>query len=497
MEYARALQELGWAIIVTPNLMNLFRKEGIAVQNVADFVRIKDGLPFPPTLHPKIEAALTLDEKDRIDLVYDIPYSLDAGNDVGGHTLLALAVKGRRMAVYEPLDMRRIIEALKQNAASQAIPQALQKELIEKCLLKISNHYLEVGKTQLGVEIDGLVGRSALELLNGENPYQQPSHLFASDADDDLALPRFELLSKEKPCYTNMADLDAILHCLCLCAEAFRLQFNRVPLIAVAAKHGNPCGLAVDWKDPAKCIQEALFGDPRAIWGGECIVNFPVTDDLAKLLFSSAAREKTLGRPYWMLDLVAAPDFSSKALDILRKGKNRKLFKNPALAEPAICRRPWHYRNVRGGFLRQPSYSYILDFSKIEEACASPVDSAFLESLIIAWSVAFGSFQGGNEVALVKGSRLISAGGGPSTVGAVDVALRRAEQNGHSTSNAVFAADASFPFTDVPELLHKAGCCGGIVPAGGKNFPLIKTYFTDHGMNVLYLPEEIRGFYRH
>ncbi|MBI2227276.1 MAG: hypothetical protein HYU44_20535, partial [Betaproteobacteria bacterium] len=125
-------------------------------------------------------------------------------------------------------------------------------------------------------------------------------------------------------------------------------------------------------------------GDPLAIWGGECVVNFPITGELAEMMFRSAEREKNLGRSYWMLDLVAAPDFSSKALNILRKGGRRKLFKTPALAEPTICRYPWHYRSVRGGFLREPPYSYVLDLSKIGAVGASSMDSAFLESLIIA-----------------------------------------------------------------------------------------------------------------
>lgn len=137
MAYARALRKLGWNIIITPNLVDLFRREGIPAQNVADFVGAEDVFPFPPTLHPKIEAALTLDEENRIDLVYDITYPFEIGNDVGGHTLLALAVKGNRIAVYDPEDMRHVVESLTQNAERQALPEDLRKELARKCLLKI------------------------------------------------------------------------------------------------------------------------------------------------------------------------------------------------------------------------------------------------------------------------------------------------------------------------------------------------------------------------
>lgn len=49
-----------------------------------NFISNFEELPFPPTLHPIIELALTVDVERRIDLVYVVPYQRDVGLDVGG-----------------------------------------------------------------------------------------------------------------------------------------------------------------------------------------------------------------------------------------------------------------------------------------------------------------------------------------------------------------------------------------------------------------------------
>ena len=97
--FAAALKEMGWHIIATTETVDKLQQHNIVVENVATFTKVIENFRFPPTLHPKIEVALTLDEPFRIDLVYDIPYPPSKGNDVGGHTLLALGAKGNRIVV--------------------------------------------------------------------------------------------------------------------------------------------------------------------------------------------------------------------------------------------------------------------------------------------------------------------------------------------------------------------------------------------------------------
>ncbi|MCP4602606.1 MAG: hypothetical protein GY847_19175 [Proteobacteria bacterium] len=497
LAFATALIEKGWAVIATSNLVDLLRREGIEVQDVAEFVCATDQFSFPPTLHPLMEQALTTNCAERIDLIYDLPYPLTQGNDVGGHTLLALGVKGERIVICDEADLERVASFVPRRSEPAGFPITLKKELENKAMRQIIGHYLGVADMTDDPVVSGLVGTRAWRLANGENPYQQPADLLSCDTDDPLALHRFERIGESDPCYTNLADVDAILHTLCLAQEAFLRSFGKVPLIAIGAKHGNPCGMAFNWESTQICLEDTLFGNPLAIWGGECITNFPVTASDAKTLYRSERRKTDLGNAYWMLDVICAPDFEKSSLGILGKRKSRHLLKNPALISPMLSSERSRYRQVRGGLLREPPPDFVLDISMLNRNDAFTVNDDIAGQLIIAWSVAFSSFHGGNEVALVKGNRLIGVGGGPSTVEAASIAVQRANDNNHDQEEAVFAADAFFPFTDAPRHLARAGCVAGVVPSGGKRETEVKEFFEGQKMRVLFLPPDIRGFCRH
>ncbi len=490
--FAKSLHNLGWEIISTKETTLLLDKAGMPSTSVEEFVGITDDYGIPPTLHPKIEQALTGQEPDsRIDLVYDLPYPLEKGNDVGGHTLLALAVKGNRTPVMAREDMRLVIQGLEQ---SGAISEDLRRDLISKASARIAEHYISVLR-QKG-DGDGVAGIRTLELLNGENPYQIPSYLFAASGDgDELAIHRFRLLRGEAPCFTNVADLDCILHTLCLACEAFNKSFGKVPHLAVAAKHGNACGLAADWQSPGAAAEKALSGNMSAIWGGELIVNFPIDETVALLLYESREREKKLGNKAWMLDVIAAPSFSKEALNVLGRKQSRKLFENSQLSSPGVSITR-NLRQVRGGFLCQPSFGYVLDFDEAEKTSADFTDED-RTSLILAWATAWSSSLGGNEIAIVKDGQLIGTGGGPSTVAAARNAVIRAREEAHSLENAAFAADAFFPYTDAPQVLIDGGCSLGLVPKGGVREQEVRGLFKSENVRMCFLPEQFRGFCRH
>jgi len=487
--YARQLIDLGWGIVATKETGDILKDAGIkAVTGVSEFLGIEDNYPFPPTLHPKMELVLTTDQDDRIDLVYDTTYPLAKGNDVGGHTLLALAAKGTRIVVADKQDMERVIDALKNNM--NAITPSFRQELIDKAYARISRHYYSL--TKLKGDESSL---KVIPLKEGENPYQSPAYLWQTSDSDPLGLANFEQLSGNPPCFTNMADFDSILQIFCSVSEAFQKYYGKLPYIAIAAKHGNPCGFAIDWSSPGRAVRNALFGNPGAIWGGEIIVDFPITAGLAKNLLSSDERKEALGSSQWMLDLIIAPDFESEAIGILGKRGARKLFRNEALRRPSLPNGV-SSRMVRGGVLRQPFPTYIVDL-KAGAADFPLPDSAYVDSLLIAWATSWFSNHGGNEVAIAKERKLLSAGGGPSTIDACAMAVIRAKKSGHDVTGSVFVADAFFPFTDGPEELIKAGCIYGIVPEGGKNFKLVKKCFGKNKVKVFYLPERYRGFCRH
>lgn len=336
-------------------------------------------------------------------------------------------------------------------------------------------------------------------LNKGENSYQIPAELYIFDQKDPLSFANLELISGESPGFTNLCGIDRLIHTLTLTSQTFHINAGKAPFIVVAAKHGNPCGLAIDWQDPVNAVKKALWGNPVSIWGGEVIANFDIDQDIANSLFHDDMRGKVLGSSGWMLDIIIAPKFSSEAIKILGERKRRKLIQNSNLLHPSLNPNKKVYRFVRGGLITQPPHNFVLDLKNTEfvGTASRQLNPQVRDSLLIAWATAFSSNHGGNEVALAKDLALISCGGGPSTIEAAQFALIKAKNQKHTTKGSVFAADAFLPFTDVPKVLAKAGVIAGTVPAGGTYFDTIKSYFRKKKISVFYIPEKYRGFCWH
>lgn len=486
----RKLAKLGWRIIATRETKEIMQREDIPVEDIEQFTGVGYQYGVPPTLHPKIEQALTADCEEPIDLVYDVPYPLAKGNDVGGRTLLALGAKGGRLVINNYEDLLRVVELLEQNSTEI---NNFREGLIAKVNFEIAQHYLSLVKKYSG-QYDGFLAEYQIPCREGENPYQVPCDLFSLDKDSPTALPQFTQLWGNRMCFTNMADMESVIVTLNKLKQAFLKNCNKIPYIMVTAKHGNPCGIGVDWLSQEQAILKALWGNPQAVWGGEVICNFEIDACLAQILLNDQKRGRLYGSSEWMLDVIIAPEFSSDALSILGKSKQRKLMSNLGLKRAAVPARGWRYRFIEGGFLRQPQADYILDLNGLIwiDSVSSDIDS-----LIIAWAASYTSFNGGNEVSIAKGSMLIGAGGGPSTVIAAQHAVGWAVSCNHEVNGAVFCADAFFPFTDAPEILVKAGCKAGVVPSGGKNYDAVFNFFKNSSISVGFIPAQYRGFCRH
>ena len=136
---AQEFQELNWDILCSQETHSILSKAGIPAISVEQFTGVQEDFRFPPTLHPKIEAALTSDSSDcKIDMVFDIPYPLTQGNDVGGHTLLALAAKGGRIPIMSIGDLEIVLDELKE---FRKVSDELKNTLICKTYAVISEHY--------------------------------------------------------------------------------------------------------------------------------------------------------------------------------------------------------------------------------------------------------------------------------------------------------------------------------------------------------------------
>ena len=170
------------------------------------------------------------------------------------------------------------------------------------------------------------VGTLFRRLAYGENKDSSPAAFYRFPNDSDpLGLSHFDSIGGDLS-YNALCGVDRGLNTISLMAEAFRACHDGVvPAIAIVCKHGNPCGAAFSWTDPAIAVLKALRGDPVAVMGGEFICNFPINDTLAKLL-SDVPDSLSIGRLKWGLDVITAPALTDTAVGILHRKKNpRKL----------------------------------------------------------------------------------------------------------------------------------------------------------------------------
>jgi phosphoribosylaminoimidazolecarboxamide formyltransferase/IMP cyclohydrolase len=98
---------------------------------------------------------------------------------------------------------------------------------------------------------------------------------------------------------------------------------------------------------------------------------------------------------------------------------------------------------------------------------------------------------------VARDRQLLACDGQSSSVGAVQTTILKAKEAQHELKDALFAANAFFPFPDSAELLAAEGCAGGILPSGGRNEGDVMDYFAGQGMTIALLPAEYRGFARH
>ena len=338
-------------------------------------------------------------------------------------------------------------------------------------------------------------GEPTLECKYGENGYQTPAALYSGGTEDPFALNRFEVVQGTAPSYNNLCDLDRLLQTATHVAAGFYLNIGEVPMIAVACKHGNPCGAAIG-SDRARVAMQALEGDLRAVFGGLILLSFEVDESIAEVLMT----HKMDGGVRRLLDGIVAPGFTTGAMEMLaRKGDKCRLLTNPALGNMNrgsldAARR---FRYVRGGFLAQPNYTFVPRLMSDEVERTGEHTEGQIEDMILAWAI--GSTSNSNTVTLVKESMLIGNGvGQQDRVGGCKLAVMRASDAGHDTSGSVAYSDSFFPFVDGTAELANAGVRTIVATSGSIRDDEVKEFCRDKGITLFLYPDSAgRGFFGH
>jgi len=519
--FAKELHELGWEIIASGGTARELKKADIPVKDVAEIVGGGAILGHRVvTLSREIHAGLLAKDtkEDRQELKHlGIPWidlvcvdlyplqeeiqkpdatreSVTEKTDIGGPTMIRSAAKGRRIVICDPYDRELVIDWLK---AGRPDEDNFIAGLVAKAEAIVADYCLTSARYHSNGAYDGIIGEQILQCLYGENAWQAPAALYSRkifqvDLVDSLSLENFHLVAGTSLSYNNLCDVDRLLQTITHISAAFAVNRGKTPLIAVGCKHGNPCGAAVG-KDHITVIQKMIKGDTRAILGGLVMVNFPINEAAAEelLTYLMPKGERRL------LDGIIAPSFKEEAITMLRrKGDKCRFLVNPALELLSIDS-ALRFRYVRGGFLRQPNYTFVLNLKAPEVTKIGQLTPDQEDNLLLSWAI--GSTSNSNTITLVKDGYLIGNGvGQQDRVSGCVLAVRRARDANHETPGAFVYSDSFFPFTDGPEVLAQAGVRVIFASSGSVRDLEVHEFCQKKDMVLYLIPDRVgRGFFGH
>jgi len=291
---------------------------------------------------------------------------------------------------------------------------------------------------------------SSYKLRYGENPHQKG--IYYGDLDKV-----FEKLHGREISYNNLLDIDS----------AFGLidEFSETTFVII--KHNNACGVA-SRPEPKEAWKDALACDPVSAYGGVIVtnvtINEPEAGEIDKIFF----------------EIIIAPAYSDKALEILKSKKNRIILRRNGKAASSF-----YFRSVLDGVLWQER-----DNSTEQEGNMKPVtpknpSADELKDLVFANKIVKHSKS--NAIVLAKRGQLCASGiGQTSRVDALRQAIEKAHSFGFDLKGAVMASDAFFPFADCVQIAHDAGIMAVVEPGGSVRDQDSIDYCSANGMAMVF-----------
>jgi phosphoribosylaminoimidazolecarboxamide formyltransferase/IMP cyclohydrolase len=488
VEFAAGLTALGWEIVSTGGTAHALAKGGVAVtpvEQITGFAEMMDGRV--KTLHPAVHGGILArrsipqDLRALAELGY-APIDLVAVNlypfretvarpdvtaeeaieqiDIGGPSMLRSAAKNHEavIVVVDPLDYKRVLEALSRGGATPA----LRRELAAKAFTHTAAYdgaiaaWMAQDGSGEGLPATLVLVLERLQALRyGENPHQQAAFYGTGEMGGLASLTQ---LGGKALSFNNLLDVDAALSAVG--------AFDRQVACAIV-KHTTPCGLAVA-TNAEEAYRRALACDPVSAFGSVVGFNTVVSGGVARAMADL------------FIEVVVAPRFQPEAVELLTQKKNLRLIEVPRADEQAL-----DFKRVRSGFLVQQRLVLSSDergWRTVTKRAPSPEE---LTDLRFAWA-AVASVKS-NAVLLARDGASIGIGAGQmSRVDSAMLAVHKARQAGHDPAGAVLASDAFFPFRDGVDAAAAAGIRAIIQPGGSVRDEEVTAAADEHGMAMVF-----------
>lgn len=470
LEFAKALEALGYELLSTGGTMKHLADNGVAVtavDEVTGFPEIMEGRV--KTLNPLIHGGLLAKQDDPshqaemkehgiqpIDIVcvnlYPFKETIskpDVSNedaieniDIGGPAMLRASAKNHAYVtvIVDGADYDQVLFELKADGKTTL-------ETRRRLAAKVFRHTAAYDALIAGFLTD-LTGEEFPEqvtytyelkqqLRYGENPHQKAA-FYSRPLGSDFSIAYAEQLHGKELSYNNIQDANAAIQIV--------KEFDKAA--AVAVKHMNPCGVGTG-ETIFEAFTKAYEADSMSIFGGIVALNGEV----------DAATAEKLSTIF--LEIVIAPSFTAEALDILTKKKNIRLL---TISFEQNNKDKLNTVSVEGGLLTQEPDAFGFADADIQVATDREPTEAEWEAMKLGWAVV--KHVKSNAIVVTDNHMTLGVGAGQmNRVGAANIALTQA---GERAKGAALASDAFFPMDDTVEAAAKAGITAIIQPGGSK-----------------------------
>ena len=289
-------------------------------------------------------------------------------------------------------------------------------------------------------------------LRYGENPHQKG--WFKGNLEEV-----FSQLHGKQISYNNLLDIDA--------AIMLMEDFTNAPPTFAILKHNNACGFATR-SNLSEAYAAAFQADPVSAFGGILIANNQINLD-------TAAEINSL-----FCEVVIAPSYDSKALELLKSKKNRIILVQNKINFPNQIE-----RSCLNGKLVQERDTSLENVSSFELKTAIKPSDSQMEDLNFANKLA--KHTKSNTIVLVKDLQLLASGTGQtSRVDALNQAINKAKAFNFDLKGSVMASDAFFPFPDCVEIAGKEGINAVIQPGGSIKDDLSVDYCNKNQIGMVF-----------
>ncbi len=478
----KKLAEIGVTIYSTGGTEKFIADLGIKVipvEEVTDYPSILGGRV--KTLHPKVFGGILNRQNNESDVaemkdfnipqldvvivdLYPFEKTVASGAseqdiiekiDIGGISLIRAAAKNflDTMCVSSMEDYSEFLNIISENGGVISLEN--RKHFAAKAF-NISSHYdsaifnyFNKNNNISSLKISETNGKT---LRYGENPHQKG--FFFGDFD-----VMFDTLHGKELSYNNLLDVDAAINLMA--------EFTKDSPTFAILKHNNACGIA-QRETVYQAYIDALAGDPVSAFGGILISNVEIDEAVSEEIHKL------------FCEVVIAPSYSEKALEILKGKKHRRILLQKKALLPKTT-----VRTCLNGVLVQDKDTKTDNLESLTNATNNKPNPNELDDLLFASKICKNTKS--NTIVLVKNKQLCASGTGQtSRVDALNQAIVKANAFKFDLKGAVMASDAFFPFPDCVEIADNAGITAVIQPGGSIKDELSINYCNDNSMAMVF-----------